>query len=77
MRKMIITGVTSGIGKALVEKYDGEIPKRDLKFFLNYVDISEEKFWDVIDKYREISNVWKKVNGKWVMNYLPKRTSNF
>ena len=23
MRKMIITGVTSGIGKALVEKYDG------------------------------------------------------
>ena len=28
MRKMIITGVTSGIGKALVEKYDGKyLPK--------------------------------------------------
>ena len=69
--------ITRDEGIALVEKYDGEIPKRDLKFFLGYIDISEKEFWDVIDKYREISNVWKKVNGKWVMNYLPKRKSNF
>ena len=31
MRKMIITGVTSGIGKALVEKYDK-------KYLLKYKD---------------------------------------
>ena len=37
MRKMIITGVTSGIGKALVEKYDGKyLPKyKDLIFELD------------------------------------------
>ena len=69
--------ITRDEGIALVEKYDGEIPKRDLKFFLGYIDISEKEFWDVIDKYREISNVWKKVNGKWVMSYLPKKKSNF
>ena len=72
-----ITQIIFDEGIALVEKYDGEIPKRDLKFFLGYIDISEKEFWDVIDKYREISNVWKKVNGKWVMSYLPKKKSNF
>ena len=33
--------------------------------------IDEEFFWYIIDKYKEISNVWEKVNGEWVMPYLP------
>ena len=69
--------ITRNEGIALIEKYDGEIPKRDLKFFLNYINISEEKFWEVIVNYRAISNVWEKINGKWIMKYLPKRVSNF
>ena len=50
--------ITREEGVALVEKYDGEIPKRDLAFFLDYIDIDEDFFWEVIDQYREISNVW-------------------
>tara|TARA_B100001964_G_C14250762_1_gene609841 strand:- start:969 stop:2183 length:1215 start_codon:yes stop_codon:yes gene_type:complete len=69
--------ITRDEGIALVEKYDGEIPEKDLKFFLNYINIDENFFWRVIDKYREISNVWKKIDGKWIMPYIPKKTSNF
>ena len=64
--------ITREEGIALVKRYDGEIPKRDLSFFLNYTGIEEEYFWYVIDRYREISNVWKKTKGKWEMPYLPK-----
>ena len=69
--------ITRDEGVALVEKYDGEIPKRDLEFFLNYIDIEEEFFWEVIDQYRDISNVWQKVDGTWIMSYLPKKTTNY
>ena len=63
--------ITREEGIALVKRYDGELPKRDLAFFLEYTGIDEEYFWYVIDRYREISNVWKKVNGEWLMPYLP------
>ena len=63
--------ITREEGIALVKRYDGELPKRDLAFFLEYTGIYEEYFWYVIDRYREISNVWKKVNGEWIMPYLP------
>lgn len=63
--------ITREEGIALVKRYDGEVPKRDLAFFLKYTEIDEEYFWYVINRYREISNVWKKTNGEWVMPYLP------
>ena len=31
------------------------------------MDVSEDFFWQVMDLYREKSNVWNKVNGKWEM----------
>ena len=64
--------ITREEGIALVKRYDGELPKRDLAFFLDYINISEKFFFEIFDRYREISNVWKKENGKWVMKYLPK-----
>tara|TARA_B100000315_G_scaffold233911_1_gene247478 strand:- start:1956 stop:3155 length:1200 start_codon:yes stop_codon:yes gene_type:complete len=63
--------ITREEGIALVKRYDGELPKRDLTFFLDYTGLDEKYFWYVMDRYREISNVWKKVNGEWVMSYLP------
>ena len=65
--------ITRDEGIALVEKYDGEIPKRDLAFFLGYIDITEDYFWEIIDQYRKISNVWEKVGGEWIMSHLPKK----
>ncbi len=57
-------------GVKLVEKYDSELPERDINNFLKYVGISRNHFNEVCDFYRSMSpNVWKKVNGKWVIRH--------
>jgi hypothetical protein len=33
------------------------------------LNITEEFFWEVMDMYREKSNVWEKKKNKWVMKY--------
>lgn len=53
---------------ALVHRYDGEFPKKRFKEFLEYIDITEEKFWEVVDRYRN-PNLWEKVNGEWKLKY--------
>lgn len=64
--------ITRDEGIALVKRYDGEFPKLYFQWFLEYLGITEEYFWRVMDTYREVSNVWKKKNGEWVMEHLPK-----
>ena len=59
--------ITREEGIALVRRYDGEFPKRHFQWFLDYMGVSEEYFWQVMDMYRERSNVWKKINGEWQM----------
>ncbi len=51
-------------GVRLVHKYDGEFPKRHFKEFLEYCDITEEYFHEVIDSWRS-PHLWEKVNGEW------------
>lgn len=64
--------ITREEGAALVRRYDGEFPKRHYQFFLDYLQIDEDFFWVVMDKYRHLSNAWRKLpNGKWEMPYLP------
>ena len=48
-------------GKSLVRRYDGEFPKKYFKEFLEYLSITEEYFWKIIDSYRP-EHLWKKVN---------------
>jgi hypothetical protein len=50
---------------ALVHRYDHEFPARHFRWFLNYLGITEESFWDVMDFYRERSNVWERHRGEW------------
>lgn len=55
-------------GIALVKRYDGEFPKKYFKEFLEYLDITEKEFWEVIDFYRALSpHLWEKINGKWTL----------
>ncbi|MBT3585659.1 MAG: N-acetyl sugar amidotransferase [Halobacteriovoraceae bacterium] len=61
--------ITRDEGVILVNRYDAEFPQRHFKWFLDYCNISEEFFWEVMDLYREKSNVWKKINGEWKMLY--------
>ena len=51
---------------SLVKKYDGEFPKKYFKNFLNHTNLSEKKFFEIIDKFRP-PHLWKKVKGKWFL----------
>lgn len=62
--------ITREEGVALVRRYDGEFPKKHFAWFLEYLGMTEEFFFEVMDFYREKSNVWVKKNGKWEMPYL-------
>src|SRR3989344_1967638 len=55
-------------GKSLVRRYDGEFPKKYFKEFLEYLSITEEYFWKIIDSYRP-EHLWKKVNEEWKLRH--------
>lgn len=57
-------------GVALVRRYDHVFPDRYLREFLEYLDMTENDFWDVIDSYRyRSSHLWEKPNGNWELKY--------
>ncbi|MBU1196105.1 MAG: N-acetyl sugar amidotransferase [Proteobacteria bacterium] len=55
-------------GIALMKRYEGEFPQRYFKEFLEYLDITEEHFWDVVDSWRA-EHLWHKVEGEWKLKY--------
>lgn len=59
--------ITREEGVSLVHRYDGEFPAKHYKTFLDYADISEEEFNQVIDSWRS-PHIWDKdQNGNWVL----------
>ena len=56
--------ITRDDGVRLVKRFDGEKPNIYLKECLEYMDISEEKFEEIIDSFRP-DHLWKKENGIW------------
>jgi N-acetyl sugar amidotransferase len=59
--------ITREEGVALMKRYEGEFPKKYFKEFLEYLDISEEHFWEVVDSWRA-PHLWKQVQGEWQLN---------
>ena len=55
--------ITREEGVRLVHKYDNEFPKRNFEEFLKYINITEEKFYETLDKFRS-DLIWKKNNYK-------------
>tara|TARA_B100000029_G_scaffold280740_1_gene274818 strand:+ start:2307 stop:3494 length:1188 start_codon:yes stop_codon:yes gene_type:complete len=50
----------------LIKKYDEEFPKKNFKFFLDYVGLTEKTYWKIIDSFRP-KNIWYKNNKKkWI-----------
>ena len=48
-----------------VKKYDGKCAPKYVKKFCDYIEIDEEEFWRVADKYRN-KDVWEKgEDGEW------------
>ncbi len=60
--------ITREEGITLVKKFDQEFPKKYFKEFLDYIDISEEKFHELIDAGRS-PHLWKKTNGEWKLRH--------
>jgi len=56
--------ITRDEAVALIKRYDGEFPKKYYQDFLNYCDISEDEFNEVIDSWRS-ENIWKLENNEW------------
>jgi len=55
-------------GVMLVKKYDSEFPKLYFKETLEYLNISEELYWEVIDSWRS-PHLWENINGIWRLKY--------
>ena len=55
-------------GVALMKKYEGEFPSKYFQEFLDYLDINENLFWEIVDSWR-LDHLWKKDNNKWVLKY--------
>ena len=55
-------------GIALMNKYEGEFPKKYFKEFLEYLQITEEHFWKIVDSWRA-DHLWLKENEKWLLKY--------
>ncbi|PKF59164.1 N-acetyl sugar amidotransferase [Alteromonadales bacterium alter-6D02] len=58
--------ITREEGIALVKKYDSEQPKKHFKETLDYLNVSEEQYHEIIDSWRS-PHIWKKENGQWVL----------
>ena len=52
---------------SLVKLYDHEFPKRYYQWFLDYLEINDDFFWQVMNHYRSASNAWKYSNGEWTL----------
>ena len=51
-------------GLHLLNKYDGEFPKKYFSEFLDYVNIGEQEYWHILDSFRS-PHLWKKAGNKW------------
>ena len=57
-------------GVALVHRYDGEFPKKYFQEFLQYLNITEEALWEVVNFYRSLSpHLWEHRKSEWVLKH--------
>lgn len=58
--------ITREEGIALVRRFDGEFPRRWFAEFLEYLNIGEESFWEIVDRFRQ-PHIWTRQNGIWTL----------
>ena len=54
---------------ALVKKFELEFPRKYFNDFLEYINITEEEFWETINKFRS-PHLWKQENGEWKLRKM-------
>jgi hypothetical protein len=60
--------ITREEGVELIRKYDGEFPKKYFHEVLDYMGITEERYWEVIDKARS-PHLWEKKGSEWILKH--------
>ena len=58
--------ITRDEGIALMKKYEGEFPKKYFEEFLEYLDINEDEFWEIVDSWR-LPHLWGKSGNEWIL----------
>ena len=53
---------------ALVKRYDGEFPAKHYQEFREYLDITEDEFWHVVDSWRQ-PTIWEKKGNDWRLKH--------
>jgi len=62
--------ITREEGVSLVHRYDGEFPSKHFNECLDYLEIDENRFWEIVDTYRELSpHLWEMVDGEWRLRH--------
>lgn len=58
----------------LVKKYDGEFPKKNFDNFLNFTNLKEDEFYDIVDSFRP-QHLWEKIGNdyKFAANWKLKK----
>lgn len=51
-------------GITLVRRFDGEFPRKHFSEFLEYTQLTEERFWQIVDSYRS-PHLWDRQNEEW------------
>ena len=60
--------LTRDEGVALVRRFDGEFPKKWFQENLDYMGISEARFWEVVDQFRS-PHLWKHEGTGWALRH--------
>jgi N-acetyl sugar amidotransferase len=60
--------ITRDEGVALVHRYDAEFPAKYFREIIDYMGITEERFWEIINKARS-PHLWEHQNGEWKLRY--------
>jgi N-acetyl sugar amidotransferase len=55
-------------GVALVKRFDGEFPKKYFNEIMDYLGITEEKFFELEERARS-PHLWEKADGKWRLRH--------
>ena len=60
--------ITREEGVHLVRKYDMEFPNKYFKEFLSYINITEECFFETVDRFRS-NHLWENDAGEWRLKH--------
>ena len=60
--------ITREEGINLVRKFYGEFQSRSIYDFLEYINITSEKFYETIDSFRS-AHLWEKIKKNWKLKF--------